>query len=84
MGLAGNQIDLKGELYNLLAHALKSKARLSEEVVSIDGEFGQTVEVERTFRYSPHDGEALQLYSRVTLLGGCQTLRSAMDDLEML
>ena len=63
MGLAGNPIDLEGKLRNLLARALKSGARQREEVlpkdpfqwavVSIYCEFGQAVEVERTFRYSP-------------------------------
>ena len=73
MGLAGNPIDLEGKLCNLLGHALKLGARQIEEVllkdplqgavVSIDSEFGQAVEVERTLRDGPHDGEALQLDS---------------------
>ena len=53
-------------------------------MVGVNGEEGKAVQIERAFVDGPNDSQALQLDSRVTLLGRGQPLGPTVDDLKVL
>ena len=93
MGFSGNTSYVEGEPGNIFAHVLKAgagqvkkiflKHPFQRAVVRANTEVRKSVKIKRAFRDSPHDGETFKLNCGILLLGSRQSLRTAMNDLEV-